>query len=220
MIVWYYRGFKISFFDLVVIEEVTKSSVFCKVQGDERSAGFGNAWSWVEKHGLWGLFQNLSIWIIYVHKYTQRTKTAQKKFSVQRERRSFHSHRRFKAYMFGVHIGAFHGGVMRIENTEITRSGQVEGANILAESLSGTLEIRWTLVWNCYDSMYRHVSCIMFSCYSSLFPQAANFGRYSSHWHVLSPHRTVDVADIASLLVKVFDAPTFFKQLPNLLTEM
>lgn len=68
--------------------------------------------------------------------------------------------------------------------------------------------------------MYRHVSCIMFSCYSSLFPQAANFGRYSSHWHVLSPHRTVDVADIASLLVKVFDAPTFFKQLPNLLTEM
>jgi len=44
--------------------------------------------------------------------------------------------------MFGVHIGAFHGGVMRIENTEITRSGQVEGANILAESLSGTLEIR------------------------------------------------------------------------------
>ena len=29
-----------------------------------------------------------------------------------------------EAYMFGVHIGAFHGGVMRIENTEITRSGQ------------------------------------------------------------------------------------------------
>ncbi|CAE7477052.1 PKHD1L1 [Symbiodinium sp. CCMP2456] len=56
------------------------------------------------------------------------------------------------AYMFGVHVGAFHGGVMRIENTEITRSGQ-----------------------------------------------AANFGRYSSHWHVLSPHRTVDVADIAYL---------------------
>ena len=27
--------------------------------------------------------------------------------------------------------------------------------------------------------------------------KAANFGRYSSHWHVLSPHRTVDVADIA-----------------------
>ena len=26
--------------------------------------------------------------------------------------------------MFGVHVGAFHGGVMRIENTEITRSGQ------------------------------------------------------------------------------------------------
>ncbi|CAL1168986.1 unnamed protein product [Cladocopium goreaui] len=56
------------------------------------------------------------------------------------------------AYMFGVHIGAFHGGVMRIENTEITRSGQ-----------------------------------------------AANFGRYSSHWHVLSPHRTVDVVDLAYL---------------------
>ena len=29
-----------------------------------------------------------------------------------------------QAYMFGVHVGAFHGGVMRIENTEITRSGQ------------------------------------------------------------------------------------------------
>lgn len=58
--------------------------------------------------------------------------------------------------------------------------------------------------------MYRHVSCIMFSCYSSLFPQAANFGRYSSHWHVLSPHRTVDVADIASLLVKVL-MPHFFQ---------
>lgn len=28
------------------------------------------------------------------------------------------------AFMFGVHVGAFHGGVMRIENTEITRSGQ------------------------------------------------------------------------------------------------
>ena len=27
--------------------------------------------------------------------------------------------------------------------------------------------------------------------------KAANFGRYSSHWHVMSPHRTVDVADIA-----------------------
>eukprot|EP00913_Durusdinium_trenchii_P028827 g27030.t2 len=56
------------------------------------------------------------------------------------------------SFMFGVHIGAFHGGIMRIENTEITRSGQ-----------------------------------------------AANFGRYSSHWHVLSPHRTVDVADVAFL---------------------
>ena len=29
--------------------------------------------------------------------------------------------------MFGVHIGAFHGGIMRIENTEITRSGQAPG---------------------------------------------------------------------------------------------
>ena len=28
--------------------------------------------------------------------------------------------------------------------------------------------------------------------------QAANFARYSSHWHVLSPHRTVDVADVAA----------------------
>ncbi|CAE7752181.1 PKHD1L1 [Symbiodinium sp. CCMP2456] len=56
------------------------------------------------------------------------------------------------AYQFGVHVGAFVGGVMRIENTEITRSGQ-----------------------------------------------AANFGRYSSHWHVLSPHRTIDVADVAYL---------------------
>ena len=30
-----------------------------------------------------------------------------------------------------------------------------------------------------------------------LVPQAANFGRYSSHWHHLSPHRTVDVVDVA-----------------------
>ena len=28
--------------------------------------------------------------------------------------------------------------------------------------------------------------------------EAANFGRYSSHWHVLSPHRTNYVADIVS----------------------
>eukprot|EP00930_Biecheleria_cincta_P023408 TRINITY_DN1691_c0_g3_i1.p1 TRINITY_DN1691_c0_g3~~TRINITY_DN1691_c0_g3_i1.p1 ORF type:complete len:2461 (+),score=365.35 TRINITY_DN1691_c0_g3_i1:773-7384(+) len=54
------------------------------------------------------------------------------------------------SYMFGAHIGAFHGGVMRIENTELTRTGQ-----------------------------------------------SANFGRYTSHWHHLSPHRTIDVADVA-----------------------
>ena len=89
----------------------------------------------------------------YIHTHT---KTPQKKFGVQRESRSFHSQKRFKAYMFGVHIGAFHGGVMRIENTEITRSGQVEGADILAgysgpeesetESLSGTWEISMKLL--------------------------------------------------------------------------
>ena len=33
--------------------------------------------------------------------------------------------------MFGVHIGAFHGGVMRIENTEITRSGQAGESEIM-----------------------------------------------------------------------------------------
>ena len=150
----------------------------------------------------------------YIHTHTH-TKTPQKKFRVQRESRSFHSQKRFKAYMFGVHIGAFHGGVMRIENTEITRSGQVEGADILA-GYSGPEESKqkaWVelgkLAWSCYDSMY-HVSCL-FSCAHHFFQkhsqyvcpcQAANFGRYSSHWHVLSPHRTVDVADLASLLVR------------------
>ena len=38
--------------------------------------------------------------------------------------------------MFGVHIGAFHGGVMRIENTEITRSGQA-------------------LIWNAYTAWWK-----------------------------------------------------------------
>ena len=36
-----------------------------------------------------------------------------------------------QAYMFGVHVGAFHGGVMRIENTEITRSGQALGNGMI-----------------------------------------------------------------------------------------
>ncbi|CAK0862036.1 unnamed protein product [Prorocentrum cordatum] len=54
--------------------------------------------------------------------------------------------------MFGAHVGAFMGGQLRIENTELFRTGQ-----------------------------------------------AANLGRYSSHWHVLSSGRNVDVMDIAYL---------------------
>ncbi|CAE8664718.1 unnamed protein product, partial [Polarella glacialis] len=62
------------------------------------------------------------------------------------------SERPGNAYMFGVHMGCFHGGELRVENTEVTRSGQ-----------------------------------------------AANLGRYSSHWHHMSPGRTIDVADKAYL---------------------
>ena len=104
VIVWYYRGFKISFFDLVVIEEVTKSSVFCKVQGDERSAGFGNAWSWVEKHCLWGLFQNDLYGLYMCISCISIYNAAQKKFSVQRERRKHP----FSQKIQGLHVWSAH----------------------------------------------------------------------------------------------------------------
>lgn len=34
------------------------------------------------------------------------------------------SAQRGSSFMFGAHVGAFHGGVMRVENTEFTRTGQ------------------------------------------------------------------------------------------------